>query len=146
MKKLNDLPKESQEALLNGASMFVIPLKRQDEESIKNYTWLCDKNNSIPIFKPLIDYMPMYERGDEVCIKGFKINDDMCKKDGTLWKAIIKDIKVSKLYDLANIIHNDEAGLKFISEEETLRYWYNQQYNDFEDNPYVILYEIERIN
>lgn len=129
MKQLN-LPKESQEALLNGGSMFIAPvetgilfLSRWDNNTTVGYKLINDFIN---------DCSP-YQIGDGVYF------DD--------YKATIKDIKVVRVQD---ITYQERCRMKLPKDgvywQKDVENWYNKQYGNYEDNPYVFLYEVERIN
>lgn len=150
MKPLN-LPKESQEALLNGAHVFIIPCeqytvakKYQPEaykvQKLSNTTAVVVSKGSSSI----------REVGDK--IGGIDLNDL------SLWTPIsayqtsdrcfltlnthaifdIKDIKVVRVHELSTL---QVVNTPFQFFEE----FYSKQYNDYDENPYVFLYEIERI-
>ena len=56
-----------------GESGYIImPIDKQDKNSIKNYKFCCDVNNSKPIFKPLLEFMPPLQQGDN-----FYIGEDL---------------------------------------------------------------------
>lgn len=124
MKSLN-LPKESQEALLNGASMFLVTCVRDPQDYGINRMMYIKAHS-------------LYQIGDEFHFDGYKI--------------IIKDIKVVKVkdidYELAYTIQGKKES-KFWSDCENevgiFVDWYNKQYGNYDDNPYVFLYEIERL-
>lgn len=166
MKSLN-LPKESQEALLNGASMFILPM---ENEINKEKSFITGYPNTLC---SLIMEAP-YQIDDEVYIKKINIENGelICPicgfwclgtgGQGCINKPdlyyneiyfIIKNIKIVRVqkipwniklniltgYDLENQKHN-------IFIEPLFKDWYNKQYGNYDDNPYVFLYEIERIN
>ena len=152
MKPLN-LPKESKEALLNGASMFLIPC----EATLKQlFNCLIDF-----IFSTLgedydIKKISPYQIGDEVYFetakeficdycKGKNSNCTDCYGTGRVfdvdkqYKATIKDVKVVRLHDL-----NTQDVVSIMSNPNMfLEDWYNKQYGNYEENPYVFLYEVE---
>jgi hypothetical protein len=135
MKKLNDLPKESQEALLNGASMFIAPIKLKDLHFADRWWWTGSPNDDgADKFQcwgdELIPMFSLYKTGDEVCIKedGIMLMS-YPPKPKIILKATIKDVKVIRVKDLSF------EKMQLLSHN-----------GNYEDNPYVFLYEIERIN
>ena len=136
MKPLN-LPKESQEALLNGASMFILYCEITLKQLV---SILIDF-----IFSTLGTNYEIYK------LSPYQTSDEVLLPNGDI--AIIKDVKVIKVqkipwniklniltgYDLENQKHN-------IFIEPLFKDWYNKQYGNYKDNPYVFLYEIERTN
>ena len=142
MKPLN-LPKESQEALLNGGSMFIVPITDRQLEMYKNYLISKQITNTEPINIEHSSIAP-YQIDDEVFITedGIMLMSNP-PQPKVIYKATIKDIKVVRVQD---IDYTDKLGF---SELDVTRFgyvgnWYNKQYNNYEDNPYVFLYEIER--
>ena len=145
MKSLN-IPKESQDALLNGASMFIIPLS-SGQQNFEEY-----------LIDP-IDIISKYKIGDEVYFetakeficdycKGKNSNCTDCYGTGKVldvdkqFKATIKDVKVVRLHDLFSIGASALLGA-WSKTEEDLKDWYNKQYGNYEENPYVFLYEVK---
>jgi len=159
MKPLN-LPKESQEALLKGASMFLIPIMPIDLKHNEMLNHILFKSGALHT-NNAIRYS-LYQIGDEVYLK----HDKKVTWDFVLWsdikaeymteedsdlKATIKNVKVVRVQDIKamevanfmsplNAFKADEKG-KFIWFKD----WYNKQYGNYENNPYVFLYKIERI-
>ena len=139
MKTLN-IPKETQEALLNGASAFIVPSYKIREDFLeeaftfnKVYTNLYIKQES------------PYQIGDEVYIAedGILLMSNP-PQPKIIYKATIKDVKVVRVQD---IDYTDKLGF---TELDVTRFgyvgnWYSKQYKNYEDNPYVFLYEVERI-
>ena len=154
MKPLN-LPKESQEALLNGASMFIIPCKL-----IK--TPMTRKGKHLGFIT--YNEESKYKIGDEVYIQEEQdIEDDMLfnpygestelTENVIIYKATIKDVKVVRVHELSDsilvsldkdlmnsLVYMESKGLK-----HDFRIWYNEQYGNYNENPYVFLYGVERI-
>jgi hypothetical protein len=149
MKPLN-LPKESQEALINGASMFIVPLS-SGQQNFEEY-----------MIDP-IDIISRYQIGDEVYINepyGFDKNFNLIYEDDSAWfkvnhysdmrpyqsryKATIKDVKVVRVYDLFRFGYSALLGA-WSKTEEDFKDWYNKQYGNYEDNPYVFVYEVKEI-
>lgn len=146
MKPLN-LPKESQEALLNGASMFIVPLSN-GQQDFEEYC-----------INP-IDIISKYQIGDEVYLQEEQsIEDDMIfnpysesselTESVIIYKGIITDIEIVKVQkvcgnDKASIM-NKEDHLGYI--EDIFEDWYNKQYGEgaYKRNDYVFLYTIEEI-
>ena len=140
MKPIN-LPKESQEALLNGASMFLVPIPKeyQNNKFMKEF-WTKGA---------LIAGNP-YQKGDEVYLQEEQsLEDDMVfnpysgyaetTEVVTICKATITDVKVVRLYDL---ITQDVVSI-MSNPNMFFKDWYSKQYGNYKDNPYVFLYEVE---
>ena len=161
------MTKETKDALLNSASMFIVPVRKVISDttgsspSIKGY-----RENGIGKF---IDYYDI-DFGRHYCFNiieqsPYQIGENLTidNKD----KATIKSIKVVKVQDIdddrtmdninpdnwqypssANYLYDDYTN-NIIEEIANKRFttfidWYNKQYGNYEDNPYVFLYEVER--
>ena len=169
------MTKETKEALLNGASIFIEPFNKD----------ITEKYNGNPYYiNYLVEDFSKYQINDEIYFETAKeFICDWCKgKDpsctdcygtGKIWdidkeyKATIKSIKVVKVQDIdddrtmdninpdnwqypssANYLYDDYTN-NIIEEIANKRFttfidWYNKQYSNYEDNPYVFLYEVER--
>lgn len=172
MKSLN-LPKESQESLLNDANIFIKPIKFTDNFALVDNDRLLYYDGEVFPLDYLSKFAP-YQIGDEVYIKKINIENGelICPicgfwclgtgGQGCINKSdlyyneiyfIIKNIKIVRVqkipwniklnlltgYNLENQKHN-------IFIEPLFKDWYNKQYGNYKDNPYVFLYEIERID
>ena len=129
MKKLNDLPKESQEALINGASMFIVPLSG-GQQNFEEY-----------MIDP-IDIISVYQICDEVYIAedGILLMSNPTQPK-IIYKATIKNVKVVRLHDL-----NTQDVVSIMSSPNMFfEDWYSKQYENYKDNPYVFLYEVEEL-
>ena len=146
MKPLN-IPKESQEALLNGASMFLMPIDDEIfEKGWSKYQFLQDYR--------LKEFAP-YQIGDEVYLQ----EDNRCPKCNVFYnnkmrlsehieqcdknykyKATIKDIKVVRVHDLFSLGTSALLGA-WSKTEEDFKDWYNKQYGNYEDNPLQLAYQ-----
>ena len=121
----------SEQKPINGASMFIKPIGtteefinrlRNDKYSVTDYLKF--------VFSP-------YQIGDEVYFDDYKAN--------------IKDIKVVRVQEL-NIDEKEKISSfssKVYSKKNNNRAfhldfkdWYNKQYKNYEDNPYLFLYEL----
>jgi hypothetical protein len=129
------LPKESKEALLNGAGMFLIP---------------CDLCRIESVYDEAIS---PYQIGEQVYIaaEGILLMSNP-PQPKIIYKATIKDVKVVRLHDIsfgdwALILGNDKEDNKVqVPTIEICSTFYNKQYGNYEDTPYVFLYEIEEKN
>jgi len=147
MKPLN-LPKKSQEALLNGADMFLVPCD--------DYSSYCNDTSLIP-----------YQISDEVYLQ----EDNHCPKcnvfynnkmrlsehieqcdENYKYKTTIEDIKVVRVQDIEyQLAYKLQAKQESIfwsdcaNEVGAFEDWYDKQYGNYEDNPYVFLYGVEKI-
>lgn len=156
MKPLN-LPKESQEALLNGAGMFFITIST-------HLSYMCELKQYPEKYSP-------YQIGDEVylqenlkcnCNAGLNNTTGKCLRCGEfidfpmtinqkiVFKATIKNFKIIKVQDLdvndvinLGIECNGENWKTFYDDVEK---WYNKQYKNYDENPYIFLYEVEKDN
>lgn len=113
------LSKESKKALLNGDSMFLVPIS-----NFLEYT------NELKQYQ---EKYSQYKIGDVVCFKTSFI-------DWTPIEFIIKDIKVLRIKNLSMKQWNNLGTCLFDSKD-----WYNKQYKNYNENQYVFLYEVERI-
>ena len=194
--KLLNLPRESQEALLNDASMFLIPFNEYElfnlDEEFHNINTIYITNNNIYGYGTSytdgefeneweIELNTPYKIGDKVylqedfffsnselidyeyieyCLEHTDTDIDILDEEGSLlnasqmqenqsrYKAIIKDIKVIRVqeididewYNLSNIAWGTNIWL-------SIKNWYNEQYGEkeYSKNPYVFLYEIEKV-
>lgn len=158
MKPLN-LPQLSQEALLNGASMFLIPISRElienkvgkvialEERDNKTFVLKYEKSkNSYSSFDVCydIEFFSPYQIGDGVYFK-YEKNwiDGLPDGKSYYYNTTIKDVKVVRVQD---IDYSDKFGF---TEFDVTRFgyvgnWYNKQYGNYEDNPYVFLYEVKK--
>ena len=160
MKPLN-LPKESQESLLNGASMFLVPcefVKEPMTRKGKNVGFTTTRKES------------PYKIDDEVYFEY-----DKCKHNFKLWqgrgyspelkctkcscfksevyKSTYKEtIKNTKAVKVQNLTISDvvNLGIKCNAENwrtfyDDVENWYNKQYGNYNENPSVFLYTIEEI-
>jgi len=129
MKQLN-LPKESIDALFQHASMFIVPIIIETN----NIRFDCFSDEyddcATPIFydndnDEYIEIDSQYQIGDEVYFDEYR--------------ATIKDVKVVRVQDLTTLQIVNITNTPFVFFED----WYNKQYGNYEDNPYVFLYEVE---
>lgn len=161
MKPLN-LPKLSQEALLNGANMFLMPCNNE----LLDY----DCEDFIETSKLLTLKESPYQIGDEVYLQeefaydGLNMltyknewnntkwewfNTSEMKEHQSRYKGVITNIKVVRVQDIIGnnkaILMNRKDHLGYI--EDIFEDWYNKQYNEsaYERNDYVFLYTIEEI-
>lgn len=152
MKPLN-LPKESQEALLNGASIFLVPIVYSElilkNSKVYKPNWTGNDYGEIEIKSP-------YQIGDKVYLQeyvemsreGYYESEEI-KPSQCGYKIIIKDIKIIRVQDLDV---NDVINLRIECNGENwkifyddIEKWYNKQYKNYDENPYIFLYEVERI-
>jgi hypothetical protein len=115
MKPLN-IPKESQEALLNGASMFIMP--------IDDYSSYCNDTSLIP-----------YQIGDEVYFDEYKAT---IKDVKVIRIRKLLPEQMLKITGFTQYLFEENGWGMFVD-------WYNKQYGKYEDNPYVFLYEVKEI-
>jgi hypothetical protein len=197
MKNLN-LPKESQEALLNGASMFIESYKFK---TIRNWNGTENKNpkvlydnNNMPYGCELVDIYtdetsectdytfietPSYQIGEEVYLQEEFINQmgrivysdtrefscsgvelietaSEMEEYQSRWKGVIKNVNVVKIEEITAVQIDKILNLKSINKTggitienyaeliDIFKDWYNKQYGNYDKNPYMFLYEIER--
>jgi sulfur relay (sulfurtransferase) DsrF/TusC family protein len=143
MKQLN-LPKEAINALMKNATMFIEPvpiylLGNISQENQDSYT------------KSMLA-VSAYNEGDEVYI----VDDTVLllshpPQPKIVYKATIKNVKVIRAQDLPwNIKLTILVGFSLDNQEHNVfidtlfKDWYNNEYGNYEDNPYVFLYEVER--
>ena len=161
MKPLN-LPKESQEALLKGASMFLIPIMPIDLKHNEMLNHILFKSGALHT-NNAIRYS-LYQIGDEVYLKHDKkvtwdfvlwrdIKAEYMTEEDSDFKATIKDVKVVKVMDTektenyddySRFLHNILGLKRGAYSQVVFANWYNKQYGNYDENPYVFLYEIER--
>ena len=128
MNPLN-LPKESIDALLQHATMFITPITDRQLEMYKSYLISKQITNTEPINIEHSSIAP-YQIDDEVYFDGYK--------------ATIRDVKVVRVHDIFNLGNSALLGA-WSKTEEDFKDWYNKRYGDYEDNPYVFLYEVKEI-
>ena len=207
--KLLNLPKESQEVLLNGVSMFIVPISHPLEPAYMMTRQKMYKNT-------LIERFSLYQIGDEVylqeefrigywdtktlqmafdyksgkcdtlrnipkedffdCLKEIisnlsridvkpdqsgnyvweKYNSPLDWNDASQmqphqsrYKATIEDVKIVRIRELSLGQMLKTTGFTQYQFEENgwgiFIDWYNKQYENYEGNPYVFLYEVEEI-
>jgi len=137
---------ETKEALLNGASMFIEPINISIlgtfiEDGIKFYDIsICEADSEDALIK---------------CNSLYQINQKLTidnKEIGT-----IKSVKVVKVQDIdaigiANIMKIsipiprciDGAKKAYDLLENKFKDWHNKQYNNYNQNPYLFLYEVAK--
>ena len=165
MKPLN-LPKESQEALLNDAKVFLKQIDLSNNIHLLNY--LADEYFNVnekytEILDDILALAP-YQIGEEVYLKHNKkvtwdfvlwrdIKAEYMTEEDSDFKATIKDVKVVKVMDTektenyddySRFLHNILGLKRGAYSQVVFANWYNKQYGNYDENPYVFLYEIER--
>ena len=148
MKQLN-LPKESQEALLNGASMFIIPI---NEGTFFIERW----NHNTILGNKMIDNFisdcSPYKIGDKVYLQEYTemsregyYKSEEVKPSQCGYKAIIKDVKVIRVKDFDSLDMGEITATGGRLFSKPFLEWYNKQYKNYDENPYVFLYEVEKV-
>jgi hypothetical protein len=162
-----DLPKESQEALLNGANMFIVPIDtteefinklKNDKYSVENYLKFVFSpyqiDDEVYLQEEFINQMGriVYSDTREFSSSGEELIETSSEMEEyqSRWKGVIKNVKVVRVQDLTYIEHSKilahciDIQHNTVPLLENFQYLYNKQYHNYEDNPYVFLYEIER--
>ena len=149
MKPLN-LPKENKEALLKGASIFLKPI---NEGTFFIERWNNDTILGNKMIDDFISDCSPYKIGDKVYLQEYTemsregyYESEEVKPSQCGYKATIKDIKIVRVQE---IDFNTKMILCINSEmrsnpHHTFINWYNKQYKNYDENPYLFLYEVEK--
>ena len=141
------LPKLSQEALLNGANMFIKPLS-PGELLFKDYFNNLSALSTYQIGDK-VHFLTMLEMECDYC-KGKDSHCTDCNGTGKIYdvdkeyKAIIKDIKVVRVQDFDSLDMGEITATSRLF-SKPFSDWYNKQYQNYDENPFVFLYTVERI-
>jgi len=116
---------ETKEALLNGASMFIEPMTKEESEWYKKYEGKVDANKlSISCIGYQIKQQVTIDSKEIGTIKSVKI-------------IKVQDININDMWETAKFKDNFWTSRCF-------KNWYNKQYNNYDQNPYVFLYEVAK--
>ena len=124
-----ELPTESKDALLDGACMFLVPI---NTGTIFLQRWDDGTKVGREMLHSFVKDCSPYQIGDEVYFDDFK--------------ATIKDVKVVRVQDLDALERYKLTKIRFQLDSEgklNLIDWYSKQYGNYDDNPYLFLYEVE---
>jgi hypothetical protein len=175
------LPKLSQEALLNGATKFLVPCDLKIESIGDGGTYISNsKGDYIHCPSVSVDEIFKYSYIDRFitvyCDPGFLVGDEvylqepmkcdcnagLCNTTGkciccgkfidplftqtemlphqSRYKCTIVDVEVVKVGHICEL-DAQELG----TQADMFEYWYNEQYGNYDENPYVFLYTVERL-
>jgi len=125
---------ETKEALLNGASMFIEPCEYSHEENDEYPHYIRDEEDTWHSYIHIVDLIDEHTP--------YQINQKLIidnKEIGT-----IKSVKVVKVQDICGEQYKNIMNTEFIEIIDRFINWYNKQYNNYDQNTYVFLYEVAK--
>jgi len=161
---------ETKEALLNGASMFIVPIEYDYSEYDYNDSFNVAKtinelHESLPkgIMTDCENFgmtfgcredCPVFRRGK--CEFQYSENLNMTISEYSLYQinqkltidnkgiGTIKSVKVVRVNDICGEQYKNIMNTEFIEIIDRFINWYNKQYNNYDQNTYVFLYEVAK--